>query len=190
LETIRIRPYQEADFLHLEALEATVQPYLPGDEAAVEAMFLRAESAQQGNDPRWMAIPILPPRTIAEEFNAFWVAEDTADNSIVGIVGAQEFHLDEILPHTHELSQKWRNTAEVIELRRLRVASEARRRGVGKSLSQVVIDWSREHRYKTLIVNTTTPQAPALALYRSLGFQDAGISYIGKYEMRWLEITL
>ncbi len=187
---IRICPFQEEDLPRLEALEARVQPYLQGDEAAVEAMFLRAEKAQQGNDPRWMAIPTLPPRTIAEEFNAFWVAEDVADNSAVGIVGAQEFHLDEILPDTHELSQKWRNTAEVVELRRLRVAPEARRRGVGRSLSNVAIAWARERNYKTLIVNTTTPQTPALALYRSLGFQDAGVSYIGKYEIVWLEMEL
>lgn len=153
-------------------------------------MHFRAQSAQNSGDSRWLSPPTLPNRSIAEEFDAFWVAENGADGDLLGIAGAQEFHLDEILPRTHELAKRWENVCETVELRRLRVAPEARRRGVGRGLSQTVIDWSRERGYMRVVVNTTTPQTPALALYRSLGFQDVGISYFGRYELVWLEMRL
>jgi hypothetical protein len=54
----------------------------------------------------------------------------------------------------------------------------------------VVIDWARSHGFCLLVVNTTTPQRPALQLYRSLGFQEAGFSFVGQYELVWLELPL
>ena len=43
----RIRFYHPDDYTQAKALEARVQPYRPGDEAAVEAMFERARRAKE-----------------------------------------------------------------------------------------------------------------------------------------------
>lgn len=176
----------------VEALEARIQPYRPEDADDVEAMYLRAKQAQESQDIRWMAIPVLPPRSLMEEFDAFFVAEkeETDTINVVGIIGVQTFRADEAIPGSHPLAQEWQSRGDVVELRRLRVAPETRGQGIGARLCHKVIEWSRTQGYRTLVVNTTTPQLPALQLYRKLGFHDAGISFIDRYELIWLELSL
>ncbi len=189
---VRIRPYHADDLPHVTALEARVQPYRPEDEAEVQAMYVRAQRAEREGDPGWFAIPSLPARTIEEDFEAFWVAECDESNGpeLVGIVGGQSFRAAEILPPNHPFVQDWQQRGRTAELRRLRVAPESRQSGIGTRLCETVLEWARQERYDTLIVNTTTPQRPALGLYRKLGFRDAGVSYIGRYELTWLELPL
>ncbi len=193
LKTVQIRPYRPEDLPQVDALEARIQPYRPEDEPEVQAMFVRAGQAEKEHDPRWMMIP--PPsvsRSISEDFEAFWVAEQEEQNTtrLVGIIGIQEFSPKEIIPSSHSLVQDWQSLGRVAELRRLRVMPEMRGQGLGIRLCQTVIEWARMQKYDLLVVNTTTPQLPALQLYRKLGFQEAGKSFIGKYELVWLELSL
>ena len=192
LETVVIRPYCEEDLPALEALGTRVQPYRPEDEAGVEAMFARALQAEQAKDRRWMASPTLPLRPILEEFDAFWVAEyqGKTEKTMVGMVGGQTFLADEILSDSHSLKAEWQTYGRVAELRRLQVDPEMRRFGLGTRLCQTVIAWAKEQEYDILLVNTTTPQLPALQLYRKLGFCERGLSYIGRYEQTWLEMII
>ncbi len=77
------------------------------------------------------------------------------------------------------------------ELIHLRVAEESRREGIGAALVQSVIDWSRDHGYGLLVLNTSTPQFPARALYNRMGFREAGLAYLaGRYEVVWYERAL
>ena len=64
------------------------------------------------------------------------------------------------------------------------------RRGVGTRLTQAVIDWCRAHGFRTLVLNTTTPQKPAIALYKRLGFREADRTFLDKYELVWLRLDL
>lgn len=172
-------------------MEAQVQPYTEDVAEEVEAMFERARQAELAQDIRWMEIPSLPPRPFEEEYEASWVVEAEDGGSLLGVVGVQGFRSEEILPPTHPLSKRWKEASGVAELRTLRVAPEARRLGIGAELCRAVLEWARaEQGYRTLIVNTTTPQYPALNLYRKLGFCDVGISYIGRYELVWLEMSV
>jgi ribosomal protein S18 acetylase RimI-like enzyme len=158
LERIEIRSYRAEDLPQIAALEARVQPYRPEDKADVEAMFERALRAQQSNDPRWMGYTVYRERTIEEEYDAFWVAVTQGEslNSLVGIIGIQEFRADEVISLHHPLVVAWKNRGRVAELRKLRVAPEARGQKLGIRLCQTVIEWAHP-RYRTLVVNTTTP---------------------------------
>jgi len=169
-------------------LEKRVQPYRPEDGGLVEAMFARSREAEQAGDPRWMP-PVSPPD---KDLNAAWVATypGAQSRNLVGFVGVETFHADSILPAAHPLNREWKARGGIAELRRLRVAPEMRRMGIGLQLCRLVIEWSRHEGYRILVVNTTTPQLPALALYRNLGFRDAGISFVGKYELTWLYLNL
>jgi ribosomal protein S18 acetylase RimI-like enzyme len=40
---------------------------------------------------------------------------------------------------------------------------------------------------RSLVLNTTVAQLPALALYRKLGFNELGRSYLGSYELVWMQ---
>ena len=53
----------------------------------------------------------------------------------------------------------------------MRVAEDMWRQGIGTRLAEVVIDWCRDHGVRTLVLNTTTPQKPAIGLYHKLGFE-------------------
>jgi ribosomal protein S18 acetylase RimI-like enzyme len=190
-QSIEIRPYRPDDLAAIEALEARVHPYRPEDESEVQAMYARALLAKDSADPRWMGFPEYPERSLAEEFDAFWVAErlDQTGSGLVGTVGVQTFRAGDVISAHHPLARTWQTQARVAELRRLRVAPEARGQSLGTQLCQAVIAWSAE-RFNTLVVNTTTPQKPALQLYRKLGFRDVGLSYIDRYELVWLERDL
>ena len=94
------------------------------------------------------------------------------------------------MPPDLPLGRKWRLRDDVAELKRLRVADDMRRRGVGTQLTQAVIDWCRVHGFRTLVLNTTTPQKPAIALYKRVGFREADRTFLGKYELVWLCLNL
>ena len=97
--------------------------------------------------------------------------------------------LSEMPPDLH-LRREWRLRNDIAELKRLRVADDMWRRGVGSRLTQKVIDWCRVHGFRTLVLNTTTPQKPAIALYERLGFREADRTYLDKYELVWFCLDL
>ena len=57
-------------------------------------------------------------------------------------------------------------------------------------LAEVAIDRSRHHRICTLLINTTTPQKPAIGLYHKLGFREAARTFIDRYELVWLRLEM
>jgi hypothetical protein len=44
--------------------------------------------------------------------------------------------------------------------------------------------------FRSLVLNTTAAQIPALALYGKLGFHELGRSYLGSYEPVWMQRLL
>ncbi|MEM7125562.1 MAG: GNAT family N-acetyltransferase [Chloroflexota bacterium] len=190
---IQIRSYQPTDLPGINELEARVKPYRPEDQAQVEAMFARAKEAERLNDPCWMAPPPYHGPAAPETYAAFWVAnqhESETGAAIVGTAAVQCFQAGEEMAATHPLAHKWDGRGGLLEMRRIRVSPEVRGQGIGRRLCQVAVEWAKENRFSLFVVNSTTPQTPALQLYRSLGFQDVGISFIGKYALQWLALDL
>jgi len=62
--------------------------------------------------------------------------------------------------------------ADVGELKRLRVTEAYQRRGLGEAITRALMARARELGFKRLILDTTTEQAPAQALYNKLGFRE------------------
>jgi ribosomal protein S18 acetylase RimI-like enzyme len=191
---VLIRPYRAADRAKVRALHDRMGPYRPEDEAAVPAMVARAAEAERAGD-RWVPLVAAPDSLDAIEtsYLAFWVAVIDAgaiEEEVVGMVGVRRCGAEspgiDGLPATRE----WARRGDVAELCRLRVAPEVWRRGLGARLSRTAIDWAREHDYRSMVLNTTTPQAPAQALYRRFGFREVGRSFTGQYELVWFELPL
>lgn len=189
---ISIRAYTPADLDQIISLHARIQPYRPGDEAAVVVMYARAAQAQRTSD-RWVA-----PRPgidriddIAGSYAAFWVAVagDHDIQDIIGMIGVRR-GVDPGEVGDPACLVRWRARDDVAELRRLRVAPEWSGRGIGLELTATVIAWSRRNGFSALVLNTTTPQAPARALYAGLGFREVCQSYLGHYELVWYELAL
>jgi len=192
---VQIRPYHPDDLAQAKALDARVKPYRPEDRPEVEAMFERARQAKALGD-RWL--PPSPPypalEQVEEVYLAFWVAvlpPDTGGASqVVGTVGVYRAGTDQEIWPDMPQAEGWRRRTDVAELRRLRVAPELRRQGIATRLNQTAIAWCREQSFRTLVVNTTAAQIPALNLYRKLGFQEIYRSFIDQYELVWFELAL
>lgn len=61
-----------------------------------------------------------------------------------------------------------------VELVSMWTAPHARRSGVGRRLVQAIIDWAVESRASSVGLWVTRGNAPAQALYESLGFRETG----------------
>jgi len=94
--------------------------------------------------------------------NHFWVAENE-QGQIVGMVGVQH----------HE--------AATGEIRRLRVASDHRRRGIGSALVETALKFCQENQYLKITLDTFMEREPAISLFRKFRFHhDHTRSVAGK----------
>jgi GNAT superfamily N-acetyltransferase len=90
----------------------------------------------------------------------FWVAD--VDGQIKGMVGIQ------------------RRTQEEAELRRMSVASDSRRHGIGSRLLETAEAFCREQGYHRIRLTTVSLLQPAIALYRKHGYQQVGEERYGQ----------
>jgi ribosomal protein S18 acetylase RimI-like enzyme len=70
------------------------------------------------------------------------------------------------------------------------VAPERWRLGIGRTLTQAGIEWAREMGYGAVVLETTTEQKAAAALYESLNFANSARSKYGAYEIMWFTLVL
>ncbi|KAJ1211611.1 hypothetical protein NDU88_006969 [Pleurodeles waltl] len=90
----------------------------------------------------------------------FWVAE--SDGEVVGFVAADPAGEKEL------------------ELKRLNVSEKHRRRGIGKSLSQTLINFAKEEGYEAVVLKSIIVRYSAQILYQHLGFHRT-YSYVPHY---------
>ena len=184
---IRVRTYLPGDVTEADSLWARVGPYRPGDEAEIEAMYDRARHAKEAGD-KW-----IPHGEESEHAPSNgWVAVLASDANADRVVGFVEVVGDgavDQMPQDTLLAKEWRRCSDVAQMTRLSVEPECWRHGVGTQLTQTAIGWCREHGYRTLVLNTTAAQAPALSLYLKLGFREAARTFLDKWELVWLELT-
>lgn len=165
-----------------------IQPYEPADQTGVRALHDRTPPAGSfaGELPqRWLD----DLDRIPELFRAFWVVESiAADGSgeIIGMAGVKT--VDAEVP-AHLFSAGIDRT-DVIRLLRMRIAPEWQRRGIGSALVETVVVWARESGYRSVILETTVQQAPAVALYRRCGFAEIGRSRLKRYTLIWMRRDL
>ena len=94
------------------------------------------------------------------EGNHFWVAETIPKKSdepprIVGMIGVQ--HHDE----------------GAAEIRRLRVAQDVRRRGVGSRLIEQALHWCHDRNYLKVTLDTFMEREPAIKLFEKFQFKHS-----------------
>lgn len=161
----------------------SIRPYRPSDQPQIRSLHDRTPPAGS---------PYLGPQVwfpdlddIPSNFLAFWVATQAAGDgeTIVGMVGVEEPD-DEVPPSV------LRERPGVLRLQHMRVAPERQRQGLGRRLTQTVIDWARNHAYSVLILETTPQQEAAVKLYEHMGFHQVARSMIGKWELVWFERPL
>ena len=88
-----------------------------------------------------------------DDSNHFWVAE--CDGQVVGMIGLQ----------AHEPG--------VAEIRRLRVARDLRRRGIGSGLLERALKFCQERGYLKITLDTFMEREPAIKLFEKFHFRHS-----------------
>ena len=102
----------------------------------------------------------IPFHYLSDPGSHFWVAEIAG--GIKGMVGIQRISEDEA------------------ELRRMSVAAENRRQGIGRGLLRVCETFCREQGYRRIKLTTVHLLQPAIAMYRTYGYQLVGEEQYGQ----------
>ncbi len=141
-------------------MKLEIRPFQPIDAASVKELFIAVN--------RSLAPPDLADRfetyitaSIREEIGRikeyytakngqFWVACDA--DTLAGMVGVEQ-HSD-----------------GAMELRRMYVSSDYRRKGIARKLLDHVENWCHDASYKTLVLSTSELQPAAIRLYETSGF--------------------
>jgi putative acetyltransferase len=97
----------------------------------------------------------------------WWVAVSTDDNHIVGQVAVQPLRLGDRV-YYRQASVDERD--QICELRRMAVAPNAQKRGIGSLLLSTVLDFARQHGYRQVHLTNLTNMGKACAFYEKHGF--------------------
>jgi ribosomal protein S18 acetylase RimI-like enzyme len=111
------------------------------------------------------------------EGNHFWVAEtidakSEAPPRIVGMIGVQH----------HEEG--------AAEIRRLRVAQDVRRRGVGSRLIETALRWCNEHNYLKVTLDTFMEREPAIKLFEKFQFRHSRTRDVNGKELLYFYLDI
>ena len=140
-------------------------------------MYERALRARNTRDSRWKSLEAMESDDLPPSCMENWVAvvsSGRGEDRVVGTVQVVSPTVLSEMPTDHPLSRELRLRDDVAELRLMRVAEDMWRQGIGTRLTEVAINWCRDHGVSTLVLNTTTPQRPAIGLYTKLGFPGGG----------------
>ncbi len=140
---ITIRPYEEADAEHVRALFIRINQLLApqGSEQSFETYIRQSVQDEIGRIPSYYA----------EHGGSFWVA--TMDTILAGMFGLE----------------RWGEGN--MELRRMYVAPELRRRGIARQMLRFAEDHCRSQGARELHLSTSEVQRAALSLYRASGYR-------------------
>ena len=188
-----VRAMRPDDRPQAEALWKGLSPYRPGDEAEVEAMYERALRARDTGDTNWKSMEAMKSDALAQSCSTNWVAvasPGSGEGRIVGTVQVDSPATLSEMPTDSPLSRDLRLRDDVAQLRVMGVAEDMWGQGIGTQLGELVIDWCRLHGIRTLVLNTTTPQKPAIGLYNKLGFYEMARTFLDRYELVWFRLDL
>ncbi|CAF5118489.1 unnamed protein product [Rotaria sp. Silwood1] len=102
----------------------------------------------------------------------WWVAVSTDDNRIVGQVALQPLRLGNPF-YYQQLPPEERD--QICELRRMSVAPDAQKYGIGSRLLTTLLDFARQHGYRQVHLSTLTRMSKACSFYEKHGFVKGDI---------------
>jgi|SRR5450432_993539 len=108
---------------------------------------------------------------MASPKNHFWVAE-TTDGQVAGMIGVQ--HHDD----------------GIGEVRRLRVRSEMRRRGIGTKLVETALKFCADNQYLKVTLDTFMDRDPALKLFEKFRFNHDRTRNVGGKDLLYFYLDI
>lgn len=103
--------------------------------------------------------------------NHFWVA-DNRGGQVIGMIGVQ--HHDQ----------------GVGEVRRLHVAHDYRRRGIGKALLETAITFCRDNQYLKVAMDTFAERLVVVEMFQKLGFRHGDTRHFAGKDLMYFYMDL
>jgi predicted N-acetyltransferase YhbS len=152
---------QEERSSPLRGADRLIRAFEAADAEAVDAVALRAFEQYRGVYSNWETLERSVGRTskLAREAELL-VAEEEGE-----VVGAVAYCPPFSQPRADFFEPRWPL------IRMLVVASEARGRGLGRSLTEACIDCARRDGARSIALHTSPAMEVALALYLRMGFR-------------------
>ena len=144
-------------------IAVNIRSYEPRDAEACQKLYSEGLlGGKIAENDTGLDIDDIQAAYMANPKNHLWVAE-LPDRQVVGMVGVQ--HYEE----------------GVGEIRRLRVRSDVRRRGIGSALIETALKFCAENQYLKVTLDTFMDREPALKLFDKFRFKhDRTKSMSGK----------
>jgi ribosomal protein S18 acetylase RimI-like enzyme len=165
----------------------TIRPFESTDLERVRWLFARTPP-WGGTYPRPQQLPDdledIPRNYPGGAFVA--LQQDMAGEAVVGFTAVALVSPQETISFPPFLPRRERAS----RVHWVSVVPERWRLGIGRQLTQVAIDWSRERGAEAVEIETTVQQEAAVELYRSLGFRELGVHEVGPWRQVWLELVL
>src|ERR1700722_1934765 len=149
-----------------------IRTYQPSDLSACQTLFLDAHKEYGHPTKYYTRVFETDMADIEKNYlqvpNAhWWVAVSTDNNHIVGQVGVQPLRLGD-RAYYQQVPVDERD--QICELRRMAVAPNAQKCGIGFLLLSTVLDFARQHGYRQVHLTNLTSMDKACAFYENHGF--------------------
>jgi ribosomal protein S18 acetylase RimI-like enzyme len=155
-----------------------VRSFRPADMAACRQLYVDGLlGGKLAENDTGLDIDDIDQAYMRTEGNHFWVAETTAQTDgkageVVGMIGVQ--HFDD-------------GTAEV---RRLRVRSDMRRRGIGSKLVEAAVKFCHDRGYLKITLDTFWEREPAINLFQKFHFRHDKTRTVAGKELMYFYLDL
>ncbi|HVT89985.1 MAG TPA: GNAT family N-acetyltransferase [Tepidisphaeraceae bacterium] len=131
----------------------TIRSFQPSDAEACKKLYHEGLlGGQLAENDTGLDIDDIQAAYMSEPGNHFWVAEN-ANHEIVGTIGVQHYEKG------------------IGEIRRLRVRSDVRRRGIGSKLVETAVKFCSEQHYLKITLDTFVDREPAIKLFQKFRFR-------------------
>jgi ribosomal protein S18 acetylase RimI-like enzyme len=136
-----------------------IRSFRPGDLNACRRLYVDGLlGGKLAENDTGLDIDDIEAAYMTGEGNHLWIAEMPTESSdrcgeIVGMIGIQQHDED------------------AAEIRRLRVSSHVRRRGIGTKLLETALLWCQEHGYVKITLDTFMEREPAVKLFEKFHFR-------------------
>lgn len=153
-------------------LPVTIRSFEPRDNEACQTLYREGliAGALADNDTG-VDIDDIEMAYMRPAGNHMFVAE-MAGGQVVGMIGVQ------------------RNDPGIGEIRRLRVAQQHRRRGVGSSLLERALKFCEDHQYLKITLDTFIDREPAIKLFEKFRFKHSRTKRVGEKDLMYFYLDL
>jgi ribosomal protein S18 acetylase RimI-like enzyme len=158
--------------MQLAPLQLTIRDYHPADLPACKKLFVEGLlGGTLSENDTGLDIDDIETVYMNTPGNHFWVAENQ-DGRIIGMIGVQN------------------HSPGVGKVRRLRVAQDCRRRGVGKALMETAIRFCKENQNIKIAFDTFAERTIVVEMFQKLGFVHGGTRHHSGKDLMYFYMDL